>query len=373
MTAAANGVDRSKYVPFMRRAIALAQKGAGRTSPNPVVGAVVVKGGRVVGEGYHRRAGGPHAEAIALRRAGPRARGATLVVTLEPCCHEGRTPPCVEAIAGAGVSRVVVGARDPNPLVDGRGIAWLRRRGIEVVAGVLGSECRAQNVHYEKYITTGRPFVTAKVAVSLDGKIAAQSGESRWISNADARRYAHELRARHDAVMVGVGTAVADDPRLTVRLPGRREAARRAIVVDTTLRVPDGLKLLKRAPGELVILTTTNAPAVRRDALRKRGHDLVVTEPAGDGRVRLREALVELGRMGVCSILVEGGGRLLSALAKEGLIDRMAVCVAPKFLGGAGLDMLPDLRIDGMDGSMGLGDVGFRAFGDNVVVEGSCG
>ena len=354
----------------MRRALELAVKGRGRTSPNPMVGAVIVKGGRIVGEGFHRRAGSAHAEINALRRAGSRARGADLYVTLEPCCHEGRTPPCVDAISAAGVKRVFVGTRDPNPLVNGRGMRALRASGVEVKIGLLGSECRVLGRAYEKFVTAGRPFVTAKAAVTLDGKIAAAGGESRWISNAKARRYVHELRRSSDAVMVGVGTALADDPSLTVRLPGRSEQRTTAIVVDSLLRVPDGLKLMKRGPGELIVLTTTAAPAQRAKALKGMGHEVIAVDPTEDGRVDMAKALAALGELGICSVLVEGGGQLMSDLVSKRLIDRIAVCVAPKFLGGGGADLFPDLSVEGMDAAVELKDVSLKLFGDNVIVEG---
>ncbi len=253
---------------FMARAVELARKGYGTTSPNPMVGAVVVKSGRVVGEGYHRRAGTPHAERHALRQAGTRARGATLYVTLEPCCHQGRTPPCVDAIVDARISRVVVGTRDPNPLVNGRGITALKRAGIAVSTGVRRDDCQALNRPYEKLITQGTPYVILKAALSLDGKIATAAGASQWITSSATRRYVHELRRGVDAVMIGAGTLTCDDPALTARRGGTCVKIPHAIVLDETLASPDDAQLFSRAPGTLTVATTARASAEKIGALR---------------------------------------------------------------------------------------------------------
>ncbi|MBN1282697.1 MAG: bifunctional diaminohydroxyphosphoribosylaminopyrimidine deaminase/5-amino-6-(5-phosphoribosylamino)uracil reductase RibD [Proteobacteria bacterium] len=353
----------------MELALALALEGAGRTSPNPMVGAVVVSRGRVIGRGFHRRAGAAHAEVNALRDAGARARGADLYVTLEPCCHHGRTPPCTDAIVRAGVARVFVGAIDPNPAVRGRGVAALRRAGVEVKVGLLRDECRAINAAYNRLMESGVPFVTAKAAVTLDGRIAAADGSSRWITNAEARTFGHTLRARHDAVMVGIGTALADDPSLTARLPGARALPRRAVVADSRLRIPNGLTLMKRAAGSLIVLTTDRAPRARADELRAMGHQVVETKTKG-GRVDMREALAALGRMGIASVLVEGGGSLISEMVGQGLVDRMAIFVAPKFLGTRGAELMPGLLLRNMGEAIELEDVEIKALGDNVLIDG---
>ncbi|MFA4972267.1 MAG: bifunctional diaminohydroxyphosphoribosylaminopyrimidine deaminase/5-amino-6-(5-phosphoribosylamino)uracil reductase RibD [bacterium] len=355
---------------FMERAIELALKGAGRTSPNPMVGAVVVRGGRIVGEGFHRRAGAPHAEINALKAAGSKARGADLYVTLEPCCNQGRTPPCTAAIARAGVRRVVAGAIDPNPAVRGKGIAQLKERKIAVKAGVLSEECRAINAAYNKLMESGLPFVTAKAAVTLDGKIAAADGiSSSWISNSESRRLVHRMRASCDAVMIGIDTALVDDPRLTVRIPGKKERETRAVVADSSLKIRDGLKLLARVPGNLIVLTTEKASRVRARELAEMGHVIVETA-SKDGRVDMREALAALGGMGINSVLVEGGAGLISDMVARGLVDRMAIFVAPKFLGGGGKDLMSGLSIKGMDEAIGLCDVSIRALGDDVLIDG---
>ncbi len=355
----------------MRWAIALALEGAGCTSPNPMVGAVVVKGGRIAGEGFHRRAGTPHAEVHALREAGKRAAGADLYVTLEPCCHFGRTPPCVPAIVEAGIRRVIVGTRDPNPRVDGRGIAALKKAGIRVVEGVLGDSCREINEAYNTFISAGRPFVTAKVALTLDGKIAARDGSSRWITNAESRRYVHELRSRSDAVMVGLGTVQEDDPELTVRLPGRSKSQPIAVVVDEELSAPRKSRIFKRRGGGLVVAVTHRAPPARVRWAQGLGHRVLPCRALSDGRVHPAHLLAQLGTLGITSVLLEGGGRLFADFLRRGLIDRLICCIAPKLVGGEGRDFLPGFGVGGMAKAIALHGVTIKAFGDNVIVEGA--
>jgi diaminohydroxyphosphoribosylaminopyrimidine deaminase/5-amino-6-(5-phosphoribosylamino)uracil reductase len=325
---------------FMARALRLAARGRGRVSPNPMVGALVVAGGRIVGQGWHRRPGEPHAEVLALRAAGPRARGATLYVTLEPCCHEGkRTPPCVPTILASGVRRVVVAMRDPNPLVSGRGLARLRRAGLAVSLGCRREEAERLNLWYGHRMRTGRPYVILKAAMTLDGKIATASGESRWITGEAARRDVHRLRARVDAILVGVNTVLRDDPRLTVRPAGDRVAARDRhplrVVLDSRLRIPPAARVLAHGPGRagVLVVTTRHAPARRRAALERRGGEVLVL-PAKARRVPLRACLEALGRRGVTSLLVEGGGEVHASFLREGLADEVRLYVAPRLLGG---------------------------------------
>ena len=316
---------------LMRRALALARRARGQTSPNPMVGAVVARGGRVIAEGYHRRAGQPHAEAIALERAGPRARGATLYVTLEPCCHQGRTPPCTDAVIASGVRRVVAAMRDSNPLVAGKGLARLRRAGIEVQVGVLEEEARRLNEAYSHFITTGRPFVTLKLAASLDGKIASRTRESRWITGQQARFHVHRLRAESDAVMVGIGTALADDPRLTGRLGAPRQPVR--IVVDSLARLPTDAAMLREPGGRVIVAATRRAPKPRVDALRRAGAEVLFVRARG-GRVDLGPLLDALGRREITSVLVEGGSELAGSLLDERLVNRFVLFLAPILIGG---------------------------------------
>lgn len=354
----------------MRWAIALALEAEGRTSPNPMVGCVVVKNNRIVGEGYHRRAGTAHAEVHALREAGRRARGADLYVTLEPCCYHGRTPPCVPAIVESGIRRVVVGTRDPNPRIDGRGIRLLKNAGVRVIEGVLEESCRALNESYNAFIVRGTPFVTAKVALSLDGKIATAAGEARWITNEECRRYVHLLRGGVDAVCVGGGTVRADDPRLTVRLKVWHGIHPRAVVVDEELKIPRNARLFRRRPGQLIAVTTERAPRAMRAFLERRGHRVIVCPAGSDGRVPLRRMLRELGKAGISSLLVEGGGKLFADFFRKKLVDRVVACIAPKFIGGAGRDFLPGVSIARIGKAIALRDVQVKTFGDNVVIEG---
>ena len=324
------GLDHERY---MRLALHLARKALGRTSPNPMVGAVVVNGGRVIGEGFHRHAGAPHAEVDALRRAGSRARGATLYVTLEPCNHYGRTPPCCDAIIEAGISRVVIAVRDPNPVTNGRGMTRLRRAGIEVAAGVLEQKARELNAAFFKVMTAGLPLVIAKVGQSLDGKIATSSGESRWITSGAARRFSHQLRSRVDAILVGINTIVQDDPLLTVREAARRPERPIKVIVDSGLRVSPAARIFStQSPAPTLIATTVRASS-KRSALLRRDVE-VVTLPPRDGRVPLRRLCRLLVRRDVHSLLIEGGGEVLASAFAERLVDRVLFFIAPILIGG---------------------------------------
>ncbi len=335
--------ERLDDARWMRRAATLARRALGRTSPNPAVGAVVVRRGRVVGEGWTRPAGGPHAEVVALRRAGARARGATLYVTLEPCAHQGRTPPCTDAAIAAGVARVVVAVGDPNPLVRGRGIRVLRRAGIDVTTGVLAGEAGAVSAWFRHFIVARRPFVFLKLAASLDGRIATGAGQSRWITGPEARRWVHELRNRVDAVMVGSGTVLADDPALTCRVRGGRDPLR--VVVDGRLRTSPRARMLRqRSPAATVVATTAASPVRRRQTLVRAGAEVLVV-PGRGRHVDLEKLLHELGARGVVSVLVEGGGDLAAALLRARLVDRLAVLHAPIVLGGDGRPMLGPLGL----------------------------
>lgn len=318
----------------MAQALRLAARGLATTSPNPPVGAVVVRRGRVVGAGYHRRAGGPHAEVVALRRAGQRVRGATLYVTLEPCCHlVKRTPPCVPLIITSGITRTVVGALDPNPKVLGRGVAALRRAGITVQMGAARDGAHRLLEPYRTRVTTGRPFVTLKVAATLDGKIATAKGESRWITGPAARKAVHRLRAQSDAVLVGIGTVMADDPSLTVRTgqAGRRGPLR--IVLDPSLRISLRARVLTDAKAPTLIVTTRAGSAGKRAALTRRGIEVLVL-PARRRRIPWTTLLRELGRRGVSSLLIEGGAEVNASALRERAVDRVLFFLAPTILGG---------------------------------------
>lgn len=313
----------------MRTALELARAAGGRLSPNPRVGAVLVRGGEVVGRGWHRGPGTPHAEIEALREAGERARGATLYVTLEPCRHFGRTPPCTAALIAAGVSRVVAAIEDPNPAEQGKGIADLRAAGVETVVGAEAEAAEQLNLPYFTWRRTGRPLVTAKWAAALCGHAAARTGESLYITGPEARSAVHSLRASHDAVLVGIGTVLADDPQLTVRdAPGEHPLR---VVLDRTLRTPPDARLL-RAPGDTLIFAAADAPEGRRADLVKRAE--LAFLPAAQ-ELPLSDVLSELGRRGILSVLVEGGPTVLGRMFDDGLVDRVAAFFAPLVLGGA--------------------------------------
>ncbi len=319
---------------FMHRALALAQRGVGTTSPNPCVGAVLVRDGKIIAEDYHKRAGGPHAEVFVFRKAGRRARGATLYVTMEPCCTHGRTPPCTDAIIAAGIRRVVVAALDPNPKHDGRGLRILRRAGIRAEAGLLADEARSLNAAFNKWITTGLPLVTAKAGFSLDGKMATHTGDSKWITDEAARRKAHEMRARVDAILVGANTVIRDNPRLTVR-HGVRGRQPWRVVLDSRGRTGARARLYTDVVRHrTIVFTTRHSPPAWRRYLAVKGINVIIV-PARDGRVDLRAALRELGRMEVTSVMVEGGATLLGAMFDARLVDRIAFFYAPIILAGA--------------------------------------
>ncbi len=320
----------------MARALELARIPDGATHPNPMVGAVVVAGGEIVGEGYHHRAGEPHAEVLALQAAGTGAQGATLYVTLEPCNHHGRTPPCTRAILAAGISRVVAGTLDPNPTVEGGGLAWLEAHGVHVSHGLMEEACRDLNRDWLHYVRTGLPFVAVKVAVTLDGYLATSTGDSRWISSDQSRRRVMEMRSRADAVLVGTGTLLADDPRLTARLPDARQPTRMAL--DPQLQCPLDARLLQ--PGaETVLFAGPDASAQRERALVEAGAEVIRVPEVEPGRLDLHEVLREAGRLGVVQLLVEGGGTLVRDLLDRDLVQELRVFVAPRILGGS--DGLP--------------------------------
>jgi diaminohydroxyphosphoribosylaminopyrimidine deaminase/5-amino-6-(5-phosphoribosylamino)uracil reductase len=319
---------------YMRIAIDLARKGLGQTSPNPTVGAVVVRLGRIVGKGYHRGCGLPHAEVNALRDAGSRARGATMYVTLEPCNHYGRTPPCTGPIITSGIRRVVIAMKDPNPVTDGKGIRALMSRGIRVETGVLSDEARELNRPFIKFMQRGLPYVTLKMAQSIDGKIATRTGDSRWITAEDSRAYVHDLRRMSDAVMVGVNTVAADDPMLLARRSGTRQPAR--VIVDSMLRTPVGSRIFSTAGVSPVIVAAAKR-AGRAGAAKyiRKGASVIFAKESG-GRVDLRDLLKRLAGMGYINILAEGGGELAAGLIERDLVDRVLIFIAPKIIGGKG-------------------------------------
>lgn len=364
-----NEPPTGEHERFMARALELAERGRGTVSPNPLVGCVIVRNDEVVGEGWHRRAGGAHAERIALEAAGDAARAATVYVTLEPCNHHGRTPPCTEALIDAGVSRVVVAAIDPDDRVDGAGIARLREAGIDVVSGVMQQEAERQNEIFRTVQCTRRPFVLYKTAMTLDGKIATRTGQSRWITEEPARDLVQRWRHELDAVAVGVNTVLLDDPLLTTRLPGGRTPLK--VVFDSVGRTSPHAKLFdddpQGEPARVVLFATEKASEDRLGALRERGADVVVT-PAVRGRADLAFALRELRAREVTSVLLEGGGTLAWSFFEAGAIDRVAWFVGPKLLGGKGASPLGGMGVAHMDEAIELHDVRTENIGRDLLI-----
>jgi diaminohydroxyphosphoribosylaminopyrimidine deaminase / 5-amino-6-(5-phosphoribosylamino)uracil reductase len=326
-----SGVE--EHEKFMRRALDVAANGLGLASPNPMVGAVVVADGEIVGEGWHEGPGTPHAEVHALRAARDRARGATLYVSLEPCSHVGRTPPCAPAVRDAGVSRVVAAMRDPNPLVNGGGLRLLEESGVDVTTGVLEREASDLIAGFAKHVVTGLPFVTLKLAASLDGKIAARDGSSSWISGEPAREDVHRLRAASDAIVVGSGTALADDPSLTVRLAGYRGRAPLRVVLDGRGRLP-AVGHLFNGQAPTMIGTTEASPADAQREWERAGAEVIVLPSSLDGGVALPALMETLGKRDAQNVLIEGGATLAWGAVEAGIVDRLVLYVAPKLIGG---------------------------------------
>jgi len=354
----------------MRAALALARRGLGNAWPNPAVGCVLVKDSRVIGRGWTQPGGRPHAETEALRRAGDAARGATTYVTLEPCSHHGRTPPCCEALAEAGITRVVMAMRDPDPRVNGRGLAMLRGAGITVEEGLLEAEARALNAGFFRRIQAGMPLVTLKLASTLDGRIATATGESRWITGKAARREVHALRARHDAILVGSGTVLADDPDLTCRIPGMERVPMLRVVADARLRTPPAARLVQGAQVAPVLIITApgHAPAAQAPFMAA-GADIVTVPAHAGGGLDLPSLLRALGRRGVTRVLAEGGAGLAAALLRQGLVDRLVWFHAPAVMGGDGHPALQGLRLAALSAMPRFRRMAQRVLGDDMLSE----
>lgn len=356
----------STDITYMKRALRLASKGIGKTSPNPAVGCVIVKNGKIIGEGWHQKAGTPHAEVHALNQAGLAASGADVYVTLEPCCHSGKTPPCCNALIAAGVKRVVAAMSDPNPLVSGGGLQALREAGITAECGLLESEAISLNRPFIKHTTTGRPYMLYKCAMTLDGKIASVTGESRWISCEASRRLVHKLRAQYDAVMVGVDTIIADDPQLTVRHVRGRDPLR--VILDSNLRTPESVRVLSGAnSGKTIIVTAETDQEMHRRYTRS-GASIMVCKRSG-GRVDLADMLQRLGAMGIQSILLEGGSRLAGEALSQGLIDECLFFYAPKVIGSDGFSPFAMTGITGMDQAFRFTPVSTSKIGSDIVIK----
>jgi len=355
---------------FMRLALQEARKGSGRTSPNPAVGAVIVRNGKVAARGYHRRAGLPHAEIEALSRLGNRCPGGTLYVTLEPCNHTGRTPPCTQAIIDSGIRRVIVGMKDPNPRVTGGGCDFLKAHGIDVTVGLLEPECRHLNEDFLKFITDKRPFVIAKSAMTLDGWTATSTGHSKWVTNEKSRAFVHRLRNRVDAVMVGIGTVLADDPSLTTRLTKGRGKDPLRIIVDTHLRTPRNAKVVVQDSSANTLIVIGEGEEVDPRPFQTNRVSTLAC-PVKSGRIDLKALISRLGEMSVMSLLVEGGSAITGALLRERLIDKFYLFKAARLLGGDdGIPMAAGPGPRKMNDSIALKDIRVRRFGDDILIRG---
>lgn len=356
---------------FMRESLRQARKGLGRTSPNPAVGAVIVRNGNVIATGYHRKAGLPHAEAEALNKLGGKAPGDTLYVTLEPCNHYGKTPPCTEAILKSGLKRVVVGMNDPNPDVTGGGCKFLKENGVSVTSGVLETECRQLNEAFLKFVTSKRPFVIVKSALTIDGWTATATGNSKWITNEKSRQFVHRLRDQVDAVMVGVGTVVADDPLLTTRLKRGRGKDPLRVVVDTHLRIPLNAKIMNHdSYAKTLIAVGPDVTPKDRKLFQKKDISMLVC-PVKDGRIELRALMELLAGMSVTSLLVEGGASVIGSMLRERLIDKFCIFKANKIFGGDnGFPMAAGPGPEKMDQCLNLKDIQVKRFGEDILIVG---
>jgi diaminohydroxyphosphoribosylaminopyrimidine deaminase/5-amino-6-(5-phosphoribosylamino)uracil reductase len=357
---------------YMARALELASHGEGYVEPNPMAGCVVVQGGEVVGEGWHQKFGGPHAEVEALRVAGARARGATMYVTLEPCCHHGKTPPCTGAIIAAGIARVVCAQRDPFEQVAGKGIETLKAAGIDVDIGTLAAEAKRLNAPYLKLVTTGRPWIIAKWAMTLDGKIATRTGDSRWVSGEASREIVHRLRGRADGIMVGRGTLERDDPLLTARPPGARVATR--IVVDSCASLAMESRLVRSvSEAPVLIAAGSDAPQENIGRLTTAGCTVVICRPSDHSQkaVSIRALLDELGRRRMTNVLVEGGSQLLGSLFDEGAVDEIHVFISPKVIGGSQAPTaIAGMGLEKIALAARLDEPEIRQVGDDLYVRG---
>ena len=354
---------------YMQKALALAARGKGRTSPNPMVGALIVKGDKIIAAGYHRKAGTAHAEAAALKKAGPRAKGATLYINLEPCCHtEKRTPPCTKAVIQSGIKEVVIAMIDPNPKVAGKGLKELRKAGIKTRTGIMKAAAQKLNEVFIKHITRKKPFVILKIAQSLDGKIATARGESKWITGPEARERVHKLRNEVDALLVGIGTVKKDNPSLDCRIRGGKNPYR--IIVDSRLQIPLNSRVLKHDDGKTIIATTGKADKMKLASLKQRGtRVLVIRDKAG--RVGLNSLMNELNRLGITSVMIEGGSSIAASALSDRIVDKVMFFTAPKIIGG--IDAVPSVGGNSptlLKNAIKLKDMQTVKLGEDILIEG---
>ncbi|MDY6864281.1 MAG: bifunctional diaminohydroxyphosphoribosylaminopyrimidine deaminase/5-amino-6-(5-phosphoribosylamino)uracil reductase RibD [Thermodesulfobacteriota bacterium] len=355
----------------MKMALRFAKKGKGKVSPNPLVGAIIVKDGVIMAKGYHKRFGGPHAEIDALgklKAKGMSTEDTIFYITLEPCCHHGKTPPCTDALIKEKFSKIVICNLDPNPKVNGKGIEILRNHGFEVITGILENEGKELNYAYFKYIRTNMPFITVKLAQSLDGKIATASGDSKWISSEPSRKFVHKLRTEHDCVMVGIKTVIADNPLLTVREVKGKSPLR--IIVDSKLKIPLDAKIINRdLPNKTLIATTKKIDLKKLDVLKYRGVNVLQVESDEKGRIDLFHLFSSLGNNGISSVLVEGGGRVVYSLLKNKIVDRFILFIAPRII-GHGIEWAFDLKVKNMEDVLKFRRFKFKKSGHDIMFEG---
>ncbi len=357
-----------KHIEYMCQALNLALKGKGMTSPNPIVGCVVVRGSKVISEGWHKRCGGDHAEVMALKKAGAKAKGATLYVTLEPCSHVGRTPPCVDRIISSGIKQVFIAMKDPNPVNNGKSIRKLQRSGIKVATGILDVQAKAINAPFIKWIKTKTPYVVAKSAQSLDGKIATSSGHSQWITSKGARDYAHVLRNDFDAILVGANTVIKDDPRLNAANKSKNITK---IICDSSLRVSLNAKFFKPKASQVIVATTSKAKKAKVTSLENKGAQVILC-PQKQGKVDLKVLLKELGKKDITSLLIEGGSQIVGDAYKNKLVDKALIFIAPKIIGDQNaLSSICGVNVKNVDKSVQLKDVSVQRIGEDILVEGN--
>lgn len=352
---------------YMELALKLAAKGRGHVSPNPMVGAVIVKNNRIISQGYHQRFGKGHAEINAIKNARENIAGSTLYVTLEPCCHEGKTPPCIDSIIEHKIARVVIGTIDSNPLVSCGGINYLQSRGIEVKTGVLENDCRKLNEVFFHFMETGLPFVTIKYAQTLDGRIATATGQSKWISSDNSLKFAHKLRAQHDAVLVGIKTVINDDPELTVRLVRGRNPLR--VIVDSELKISEQSRVLQNiSKAKTLIATTKNSSDQRFQSIAASDVEIITVDADDQGNVDLKKLLKLLASRKISSVLIEGGAQIITSILKDNLANRLVIIIAPKIL-GKGIEAVGDLNITNLDLAKKLSIRKIVRSGDDIIID----
>jgi diaminohydroxyphosphoribosylaminopyrimidine deaminase/5-amino-6-(5-phosphoribosylamino)uracil reductase len=355
---------------YMKQAIALAEKGIGYTSPNPMVGAVVVKEDRVVGQGYHKACGEAHAEVNALKDAGDQAKDATIYVTLEPCNHTGKTPPCTLAILKAGITKVVMAMSDPNPNVDGEGADFLKNNGISVISGICEKEAKSLNQAFCKFVRTKKPFVTMKYAATMDGRIATQNGDARWISNEKSRHYVHQMRHANDAILVGIGTVKNDNPSLTTRLPEKIGKDPVRIIVDTHLRIDSDAKVLTQDSHAETIIACAEDAANNRGHMFQQEKTKILPVALKDNCIDLDVLITVLGQMNITSVLIEGGSHIHSSAIKAGIVDQVCCFIAPKILGGNGYSVCQGDAPMEMKNAVPVSNISIQRFDDDIMIQG---